>query len=111
MTALPPGLPAVGGPGAGAAGGVRVRPGYTADMSIPRLISLVAASLLATVAATAQEAAVMKKGSASVMGPVAAMRHVGARTMPAPPAVAAVAASARTATVRAARVLPVHFRH
>lgn len=90
---------------------MRVDAGYTAGMSIPRLISLLAVSLLASVAATAQEAAVMKKSSASVRGPIAAMRHVGARTMPAQPAVVAMAASARTATVRAARVLPVHFRH
>jgi hypothetical protein len=84
---------------------------YTGDMSIPRLISLVAASLLATVAASAQEAAVMKKSSASVKAPVASMRHVGARTTPVQPVVAAVAASAKTAAVRTARVLPVHFRH
>ena len=80
-------------------------------MSIPRLISLVAVSLLTAVAATAQEAAVMKKSSASVKGPVASMRHVGARTTPAQPAVMAVAASSKAAVVRTVRMLPVHFRH
>lgn len=53
----------------------------------------------------------MKKSSASVKGPVASMRHVGARATPAQPVVTAVAASSKSAVVRTVRTLPVHFRH